>query len=83
MSVSPEPVGSEVLQLRAKNPAWDGRRLRARLLALGHPLGTVLAAGTITDRLRCHCWLNRTLTQPDRIALLADRGGLGCLSTGS
>jgi hypothetical protein len=62
MSASPEPVGSEVLQLRAKNPAWDGRRLRARLLALGHPLGTVLAAGTITDRLRCHCWLNRTAT---------------------
>ncbi len=54
----PEPVEAEVLQLRDKHPAWGGRKLRARLIALGHPVGTVPAASTITDILRRHGRLN-------------------------
>ena len=43
---SPE-VEAQVLALRAEHPAWGGRKLRARLLALG--VASVPAASTITD----------------------------------
>lgn len=41
-----ERVEAAVLDLRAKHPAWGGRKLRARLLALGHT--SVPSASTIT-----------------------------------
>lgn len=42
----------QILQLRALHPAWGGRKLRARLHALGH--ADVPAASTITAILRRH-----------------------------
>lgn len=42
----------QVLQLRAQNPAWGGRKLRARLLALG--VGDAPSASTITAILSRH-----------------------------
>jgi transposase InsO family protein len=41
-----------VLDLRARHPAWGGRKLRRRLLDLGH--AQVPSASTITDVLRRH-----------------------------
>lgn len=41
-----QAVEAKVLSLRAKHPAWGGRKLRARLKALGQP--DVPAASTIT-----------------------------------
>jgi transposase InsO family protein len=53
---SPERTGEEieaaVIALRDKHPAWGGRKLRARLLALGQE--DVPAASTITAILRRH-----------------------------
>jgi len=46
------PIEAEVLRLRDEHPAWGGRKLRARLLALGHD--GVPAASTITAVLRRH-----------------------------
>jgi transposase InsO family protein len=43
---------AEVVALRRKHPAWGGRKLRHRLLALGHEL--VPSASTITAILRRH-----------------------------
>ena len=40
----PEPIEAGVLRLRDAHPAWGGRKLRARLTALGH--GGVPAAAT-------------------------------------
>ena len=45
-------IEEQVLALRAEHPAWGGRKLRARLLALGH--ARVPAASTITAILRRH-----------------------------
>lgn len=45
----------QVCDLRAQHPAWGGRKLRARLLALGHT--QVPAASTITAILRRHARL--------------------------
>jgi transposase InsO family protein len=45
-------VEAEVLELRDRHPAWGGRKLRARLLALGRP--SVPAASTITAILHRH-----------------------------
>jgi len=47
-----EAIEAEVLRLRGEHPAWGGRKLRARLEALGHA-GTP-AASTITAILRRH-----------------------------
>src|SRR5512135_2202782 len=47
----PEPIEAEVLRLRDAHPAWGGRKLRARLIALGHDAP---AASTITAILRRH-----------------------------
>src|SRR4051794_34397376 len=47
-----EAVEAEVLRLRDEHPAWGGRKLRARLIALGH--AAVPAASTITAVLRRH-----------------------------
>jgi transposase InsO family protein len=47
-----EAVEAEVLRLRDKHPAWGGRKLRARLKALGR--AAVPAASTITSILRRH-----------------------------
>jgi transposase InsO family protein len=47
-----EAIEAEVLRLRDEHPAWGGRKLRARLLALGH--AGVPAASTITAVLRRH-----------------------------
>ena len=40
--------------LRRRHPAWGGRKIHARLLALGHERQLVPAASTITDILRRH-----------------------------
>jgi|SRR5947209_9444473 len=45
-------IEAEILRLRDAHPAWGGRKLRARLVALGH--GGVPAASTITAVLRRH-----------------------------
>lgn len=45
-----------VLALRAAHPTWGGRKLRARLQALGHD--PVPAASTITAILARHGWLD-------------------------
>jgi transposase InsO family protein len=47
-----EPLEVLVLQLRDRHPAWGGRKLRARLRALGQP--DVPAASTLTAILRRH-----------------------------
>jgi transposase InsO family protein len=49
---SSSKVESMVLKLRAKNPRWGGRKLQARLLALGRT--DVPSASTITSILRRH-----------------------------
>jgi transposase InsO family protein len=46
----PEALEADVLRLRDEHPAWGGRKLRARLKALGH--AGVPAASTITAILR-------------------------------
>lgn len=51
-SPTPPEVEQQVLALRQQHPAWGGRKLRARLLALG--LEGVPAASTITAILRRH-----------------------------
>jgi transposase InsO family protein len=48
----PEAVEAKVLRLRDEHPAWGGRKLRARLIALGQ--ADVPAASTITAVLRRH-----------------------------
>lgn len=45
-------IEERVLSLRSEHPAWGGRKLRARLLALGYP--QVPAASTITAILHRH-----------------------------
>src|SRR4029077_19995038 len=47
-----EALEQEVLKLRAEHPAWGGRKLRARLRALG--TADVPSASTITAILRRH-----------------------------
>jgi transposase InsO family protein len=47
---TPGDVEDEVLRLRDRHPAWGGRKIRARLLALGHE--GVPAASTVTAILR-------------------------------
>jgi transposase InsO family protein len=49
---TPAPIEAAVLRLRDAHPAWGGRKLRARLQALGH--AAVPAASTITAILRRH-----------------------------
>lgn len=49
---TPAGVEAEVLRLREKHPAWGGRKLKARLVALGN--GRVPSASTITEILRRH-----------------------------
>lgn len=51
-------VETEVLALRSRHPCWGGRKLRARLLALG--AAVVPAASTITAILRRHGRLDAT-----------------------
>jgi transposase-like protein len=53
---TPDDVEAAVLALRAKHPAWGGRKLRARLRALGRE--DAPAASTITAILRRHGRLN-------------------------
>lgn len=48
----PEAIEAEVLRLRDAHPAWGGRKLRARMIAPGHP--DVPAPGTTTAVLRRH-----------------------------
>jgi len=47
-----ESVEHLVCDLRRRHPAWGGRKIHARLLALGH--ADVPAASTVTDILRRH-----------------------------
>lgn len=49
---TPPAVEAAVLRLRARHPRWGGRKLAARLRALGHP--AVPAPSTITAILRRH-----------------------------
>jgi transposase InsO family protein len=51
-SRTPDEVERHVLALRDAHPAWGGRKLRHRLLALG--LDSVPSASTITEILRRH-----------------------------
>lgn len=53
-----------VLQLRIQHPTWGGRKLHARLQALGTP--TVPAPSTITAILRRAGWLPPAATAPKR-----------------
>ena len=55
-------IEAAVLQLRQQHPAWGGRKLRARLQALGH--SHVPAASTITAILRRHGRLGERAGQP-------------------
>lgn len=54
----PESIEARVLGLREAHPAWGGRKLRARLIALG--VADVPAASTITAILRRHGRLDPT-----------------------
>jgi len=47
-----EAIESEVLKVRGHHPSWGGRKIRARLVTLGHP--QVPSASTITQILRRH-----------------------------
>src|SRR5262245_55590991 len=47
-----EAVETQVLQVRQSHPAWGGRKIQARLKALG--VNDVPATSTITDILRRH-----------------------------
>jgi transposase InsO family protein len=47
-----EAIEKLVLELRDQHPVWGGRKLRARLLELGHK--NIPAASTITEILRRH-----------------------------
>jgi len=49
---TPAVMESAVLRVRDEHPAWGGRKIRHRLLALGHQ--GVVAASTITEILRRH-----------------------------
>jgi len=49
-------VETPVVELRKKNPAWSGRKLRKRLQDLGHE--NVSAASTITNILHRHDLIN-------------------------
>ncbi|NIR98044.1 MAG: IS481 family transposase, partial [Gammaproteobacteria bacterium] len=47
-----EAIEAAVVELRQRHPAWGGRKLRRRLLDLGH--SEVPAASTINGILRRH-----------------------------
>lgn len=49
---APPEIEEKVLEVREARPAWGGRKIRARLLKLGHR--DVPAASTITEILRRH-----------------------------
>lgn len=49
---TPEPIEGQVLRMRESHPAWGGRKIRARLEALG--VQSLPATSTITDILRRH-----------------------------
>lgn len=53
---TPAAIEDLVVELRKEHPAWGGRKLKARLLALGHQ--RIPAASTITGILRRHNLLN-------------------------
>lgn len=57
-----EPLEQQVLKLRGENPAWGGRKLRARLLTLG--TADVPSASTITAILRRHAALGSATPAP-------------------
>lgn len=59
---TPAAVEARVLALRDRHPAWGGRKLRRRLLALGE--GDVPSASTITAILRRHGRLAETGPRP-------------------
>jgi transposase InsO family protein len=59
---TPAAVEAAVIRLRRQHPAWGGRKLRARLRALGHP--DPPAASTITAILRRHGLLGPTAGRP-------------------
>jgi len=61
---TPPAVEQQVLKLRAAHPAWGGRKLRARLLALGHD--QTPAASTVTAILRRHGQLNADGAAPHK-----------------
>jgi len=54
-------VEALVLNLRTEHPAWGGRKLRARLIALGHK--EIPAASTITEILRRHGCISESASQ--------------------
>ena len=54
---TPESLEQQILKLHVEHPAWGGRKLRARLLALG--AADVPSASTITAILRRHAALGQ------------------------
>ncbi len=54
---TPAAMEQAIGALREQHPTWGGRKLRARLLALGHPAVAVPAASTITAILHRQGWL--------------------------
>ena len=61
---TPTALEAAVLQLRTQHPTWGGRKLHARLQALGYP--TVPAPSTITAILRRAAWLPAAAAAPKR-----------------
>ena len=61
---TPTALEAAVLQLRTQHPTWGGRKLHARLQALGY--ATVPAPSTITAILRRAAWLPPVAAAPKR-----------------
>ena len=61
---TPAALEAAVLELRTQHPPWGGRKLHARLQALGYP--TVPAPSTITAILRRAAWLPSAAAAPKR-----------------
>ena len=61
---TPTALEAAVLELRTQHPTWGGRKLHARLQALGY--ATVPAPSTITAILRRAAWLPPVAAAPKR-----------------
>jgi len=64
---TPDAMEKEILQLREDQPTWGGRKISARLIALGHY--NVPAPSTVTEVLRRHGKLDASRTADDKAPL--------------
>jgi transposase InsO family protein len=64
---TPDAMEKEVLQLRKDNPTWGGRKISARLIALGHT--NVPVPSTVTEVLRRHGKLDGSGKSDDKAPL--------------